>query len=107
ENAQRIGNPALLASRQANINYQGTPGERIDFDDTVPNAIPSYLQPPQMPAYVDKQQDRIEQSIQEISGQHEVSNAQVPAGVKAASAINLLLEQDDTRLGPAIYDMEE
>jgi hypothetical protein len=107
ENAQRIGNPALLASRQANINYSGTPGERIDFDDTVPNAIPSYLQPPQMPQYVLQQQDRVEAAMQDISGQHEVSNAQVPAGVTAASAINLLQEADETRLGPAIFDMEE
>jgi hypothetical protein len=107
ENAQRLGNPALLASKQANIQYQGTPGERIDFDDTTQNAIPSYLQAPQLPQYVIQQQDRAEASMQDISGQHEVSNAQVPAGVKAASAINLLQEADDTRLGPAIYDMEE
>src|SRR6266576_204708 len=45
--------------------------------------------------------------MQEISGQHEVSNAQVPPGVKAASAINLLQEADETRLGPGIYAMEE
>jgi hypothetical protein len=107
ENAQRIGNPAILCSRQANIQYQGTPGERIDFDDTVQNALPSYLQAPPMPQYVLQQQQRIESSMQEISGQHEVTNAQVPAGVKAASAINLLQEADDTRLGPRIYDMEE
>lgn len=107
ENAQRIGNPAILKSRQANTQYSGVPGEQIDFDDTTQNAVPTYLQPPQMPQYVLQQQDRIEQSLQEISGQHEVSNAQVPAGVKAASAINLLQEADDTRLGPAIYDMEE
>jgi hypothetical protein len=107
ENAQRTGNPAILCSRQANINYSGVPGERIDFDDTVQNAIPTYLQPPTMQQYVLQQQDRIESSMQDISGQHEVSNAQVPAGVKAASAINLLQEADDTRLGPAIYDMEE
>jgi hypothetical protein len=107
DNAQRTGNPALLAAKQANVEYEGVPGERIDYDDTVPNAIPSYLQPPSMPAYVLQQQDRIEQSMQDISGQHEVSSAQVPAGVTAASAINLLQEADDTRLGPAIYDMEE
>jgi hypothetical protein len=107
ENAQRTGNPALLASRQANINYSGVPGERVDFDDTVPNAIPSYLQPPPMPAYVLQQQEKIEAAMQDISGQHEVSSAQVPAGVTAASAINLLQEADDTRLGPSIYDMEE
>ena len=107
ENAQRVGNPALLASKQANVQYSGVPGERVDFDDTTPNAIPSYLQPPSMPQYVLQQQDRIEASMQDISGQHDVNSAQVPAGVTAASAINLLMEADDTRLGPAIYDMEE
>jgi hypothetical protein len=107
ENAQKVGNPALLAAKQANVQYSGRPGERVDFDDTVPNAIPSYLQPPSMPAYVLTQQDRIESSMQDISGQHEVSQAQVPTGVTAASAINLLQEADDTKLGPSIYDMEE
>lgn len=107
ENAQRIGNPAILLSAQAGTEISGVPGEKIVFNDTTQNAVPTYLQPPQMPQYVLQQQDRIEQSMQEISGQHEVSNAQVPAGVKAASAINLLQEADDTRLGPAIYDMEE
>jgi hypothetical protein len=106
ENSNRLGNPALLASRQANIQYQGVPGERIDFDDTVPNAIPTYLQAPELPGYVIQQQDRLEQSFQEISGQHEVSSGMVPAGVKAASAISLLQEADDTRLGPAVADME-
>ena len=107
ENGARIGNPALLVSRQANVNYSGVPGERIDFDDSTPNAIPTYMQAPALPEYVLAQQDRIEASIEAISGQHEVSNAQVPAGVTAASAINLLLEADDTRLGPRIYDLEE
>src|SRR6185437_11901016 len=107
DSAQRTGNPALLAAKQANVQYEGVPGERIDYDDTVPNAIPSYLEPPSMPPYVLQQQERIEQAMQDISGQHEVSSAQVPAGVTAASAINLLQEADDTRLGPAIYDMEE
>lgn len=107
ENMQRIGNPALLCSRQADINYSGTPGERIDYNDTVANAVPSYLQPPNMPQYVVQQVERFEQAMEAIAGQHEVSNAQVPAGVKAASAINLLQEADDTRLGPAIYEMEE
>lgn len=107
ENAQRIGNPAMVVSKQANTQYSGTPGEKIVFDDTTPNAKPEYLQAPMLPQYVVQQQDRAESSLQDISGQHEVSNAQVPAGVKAASAINLLQEADDTRLGPAIYDMEE
>jgi hypothetical protein len=107
ENASRVGNPAFMKSRQANVKYHGEPGETIEYDDTLQNATPSYLEPPQLPQYVTDLQQRIEQSLQDISGQHEVSSAQVPAGVTAASAINLLQEADDTRLGPRIYDMEE
>jgi hypothetical protein len=38
---------------------------------------------------------------------HEVSRATVPPGVTAASAINLLQEADETRLGPEIQQMEQ
>lgn len=106
ENAARIGNPAIMTSRQAGVEYSGQPGERIFYDSTVQDAMPRYLQPAEVPAYVREQITRVEESIREISGQHEITSGNVPAGVTAASAINLLLEQDDTRLGPAIYDME-
>jgi len=107
ENAQRIGNPAILIAATSNTKVSGVPGEEIKYDDTSMHSEPKYLQPPNMPPYVIEQISRIEQSLQEISGQHEVSQAQVPPGVKAASAINLLQEADDTRLGPGIYDMED
>lgn len=106
ENANRIGNPALMKSRQANVSYTGVPGEEILYDSTVSDAIPSYLQPPNMPQYVVDQVERIEASMVEISGLHEVSKATVPTGVTAASAINLLQEADDTRIGPEVQDME-
>ncbi len=106
ENAKRIGNPALMASREASVEYEGVPGERISFSSTVPDAVPQYLIPPPVPAYMENQIERIFQSINEISGIHEVSKAQVPTGVTAASAINLLQEQDDTRIGPQIQAME-
>lgn len=106
ENALRIGNPALMKSRQANVHYSGVPGEEIYYDSTVQDAVPQYLQPPEMPVYVQQEIERIENSITEISGIHEVSKATVPSGVTAASAINLLQEADDTRLGPEIADME-
>lgn len=106
ENATRLGNPAIAISRQAQVSYTGVPGEKIFYDSTVPDAIPSFVEAPNMPVYVMDDLNRIENSITEISGIHEVSKAQVPAGVTAASAINLLLEADDTRLGPEIYDME-
>lgn len=106
ENAIRLGNASVMISRQANVDYTGIPGEEIFFDDTLPNSMPQFLRPPDLPVYVLQEIDRIEASIQEISGLHEVSKASVPAGVTAASAINLLQEADDTRLGPEITDME-
>jgi hypothetical protein len=106
QNAERIGNPALMKSREANVHYTGIPGEEILYSSTVQDAVPQYLVPPEVPTYVREQIDRITDSIQEISGMHEVSNATVPAGVTAASAINLLQEADDTRIGPEIQDME-
>lgn len=107
ENLSKFGNPSLMVSRQAGVQYSGKPGEVIHYNSTIPDPQPQYLQAPPLPQYVLDQQKQIELSIQEISGQHEVSHAQVPAGVKAASAINLLQEADDTRLGPSIYEMEE
>jgi len=106
ENANRLGNPAILKSRQANVYYGGTPGEEILYDSTVTDAVPQYLQPPNMPNYVIERVQRIIESMNEIAGQHEVSNASVPTGVTAASAINLLQEADDTRIGPEVQDME-
>lgn len=106
ENAQRIGSPSLLKDRFSNTKYSGVPGEEISYDASNPNSIPRYLEPPNMPPYVIQEIERIETAIMEIAGQHEVTGSQVPAGVTAASAINLLLEQDDTRLGPTISEME-
>lgn len=106
ENARLLGNPAIMVSRQADVRYSGVPGERIDYNSSVQDPRPEYLQPPNLPPYVENEVERIEKSIEEISGIHEVSRATVPTGVTAASAINLLQEADDSRLGPEIQAME-
>lgn len=114
ENRNRIGNPTILASKQsvadpnAFESAMAQPGGIFYYDDNNgPNAAPAYLQSPQLPPYVLQEVDRIEQSIQEISGQHEATSGNVPSGVTSAAAINLLQEADDTRLGPAVSDMED
>lgn len=106
ENAARIGNPSLLKNRLANVNYSGVPGEVVEYDGTIADSVPAYLRPPEMPAYVQNELDRMEGSLNEVSGQHEVTRGNVPAGVTAASAINLLMEGDDTRLANDIEDVE-
>lgn len=107
ENAARIGNPPLLIPEGLDYEYEGLPGGEIRYQNTGgPSDVPSFLVPPEVPGYIREDIARIEQSLQEISGQHDVSKGNVPTGVTAASAINLLQEADDTRLGPEILDME-
>lgn len=114
ENRNRVGNPTLLASKQAVqdpekfLDATLMPGGTYFYDDLgSPNALPRYLEAPPLPEYVTDEVQRIEQAIEDISGQHEVTNANVPPGVTAASAITLLQEADDTRLGLAMQDYEE
>jgi hypothetical protein len=110
DNGARIGNPPLLrpSSLGEDVDWQGLPGEIIDYQDTgSETAVPRFMQVPEMPSYIQNNAERIESSLREIFGQHEVTGANVPAGVTAASAISLLQEQDDTRLGPDVGEMEE
>jgi hypothetical protein len=114
ENRNRVGNPTVLASKQAVQDAEKftqamtLPGGVAFFDDGgSPNAIPSFLQAPDLPAYVVQEPAMIEASLQEISGQHEVTNAQVPPGVTAAAAIELLQEADETMIAPDVAEHEE
>lgn len=107
QNASKFGNPSLLIDALADVKYYGVPGEQIMFNGTTQTAAPSFLQPPQMPSYIFQLSDMLQQALRDISGQYEVSNGTVPAGVTAASAISLLQQQDATRLGPDIEAMEE
>lgn len=107
ENASRIGNPPLMVPSSADTEIEGLPGEIVEFQDTgSPNARPEFLSVPELPGYVQSRPDRAENSLREISHQHEVTSGQVPAGVTAAAAISMLQEADDTVLGPDIEDME-
>lgn len=58
------------------------------------------LQPATLPAHITNQLDWYNKAFEDVTGQHEVSNAQVPSGVSSGTAIMQLQEQDDTRLAP-------
>jgi hypothetical protein len=110
ENSERFGNPALLESSEMGPGageWQGLPGERIIYQVSTggPADIPGFLQPPEMPIYVQNRLPQIVESLNAISGQQEVAQGTVPEGVTAASAISMLLEANDTRLGPQIAEM--
>lgn len=105
ESAARFGNPILLIPGDQQATVYGVPGEQVKIDPYAPQTM-SYLEPPSIPGYVQNEPVLLESAMREVSGQHEITHGNVPAGVTAASAINLLQEQDDTRLGPDIWDME-
>lgn len=101
DNATRIGNPALVKSRDdQNAEYTGAPGEIILVDPMTGQQggpiTPQYLQPPSLPGYVQQEPALISDAIDRGAHQSEVSRGMVPSGVTAASAIQLLQEADQT-----------
>lgn len=106
ENISRFGNPALLLDQLQNIKVFGVPGEQIKHSASTPAQLPQYLTPPNMPPQTFNLLEQVQASMQEISGQFDVSQGTVPSGVTSASAISLLTEQADTMLGPDVEDIE-
>ncbi|WP_196302179.1 hypothetical protein, partial [Streptococcus pneumoniae] len=56
DNADRIANPPLLVPSTLGDDFvwSGLPGERVDYQDTgSPNAMPSFMDVPNLPAYVE------------------------------------------------------
>jgi hypothetical protein len=80
ENAERIGNPPLLrSSLNEDFEWHALPGEEIVFRTSAPPAPSrSSCTSPSCPATSSSDVDRIEQSIREISGQHEVTSGAGP-----------------------------
>lgn len=68
---------------------------------------PEHIVPPPLPAYVENEVNRIYTDIADLSGQHEVSEGKVPAGVTAATAISFLEEQDESLIAPHYDSLEE
>jgi len=64
-----------------------------NFNGSVPHPIP----PPGMPGWLAALPESEREEMRHLAGQHEVSNGQVPAGVSAASAIQLLQQSENTR----------
>ncbi len=108
ENAARIGNPGLIVPQDTDVKIKGIPGEVIEFDFASANgALPQFLEMPSLPAYIREEPALIQDAIDKVSRQTEVSRGVVPAGVTAASAIQLLQEADQTVIGLAAQDFEQ
>lgn len=81
-------------------------GEIVEYD-VVPGAQePHAIQLPVMPSYVYKSTDELKKSMYEIFGLGEISRGQLPYAGIPAEGIQLILEQDETRLGIEVEQHE-
>lgn len=107
EIANKTARPALLIPHGSGIvesQITSIPGQIIKYNP-VNGLRPEWQQAPQVPAYMMNMLDRAMQSLFNIFGQHEVSQGQVPAGVRSGVGIRYLQEQDDTLLGPTAHSI--
>lgn len=105
--AKRMGNPQLLAQEGSIVPGRMTnePGQIIKYRPGTPPPQPIPLQP--LPDYVVRGMDTILMDMEDISGQHEVSKGQTPAGVSAGTALAFLKETDDNYLTPQYQNVED
>lgn len=81
-------------------------GEVIEYD-YVPGATePHAVAAPNMPEYAYKETESLKKSLFEIFGLSEVSRGQLPSAGIPAVGMQLLLEQDETRIGIEVEQHE-
>lgn len=107
EAKNKMGHPQLMAPKGSITASKITtePGQVIEYELGFPPPEPLPLQG--LPAYVLQEIDRSLVDFEDISGQHQVSKGQVPAGVTAATAINFLQEQDESMLSTTYAAIED
>jgi hypothetical protein len=107
ENKNRMGHAQYMAAKGSVTASKITtePGQVIEYNLGFPKPEPVPMQG--LPNYVLQELDRLLMDFEDISGQHQVSKGQVPAGVTAATAINYLQEQDETMLATTYAGIED
>jgi hypothetical protein len=107
EAKNRMAKPQLMAQRGAIEPSMITtePGQVILYTPGFNPPQPIALTP--LPSYVINELTVIRNDIQDLSGQHDISQGKVPPGVTAATAISYLQEQDDSMRATAFDNLEE
>jgi hypothetical protein len=109
ENRNLMANPAWIEFRQNRIEGEiiNKPGARlkVDYLPNVPEPHP--VEMPDLPGYVQALPEMMRDILLEITGQNETSQGQVPPGARSGVAIAYLTEENDTKLGPTVQELEE
>lgn len=74
-------------------------GEVLEYDPIPNGDKPEALQPPTMPEYVFQEDESLTNDINDVSGINQASRGQLPSSSIPAIGMQMLVEQDDTRIG--------
>lgn len=104
-NQTRAGSPRLLVEANSLLDEPtNEPAEIIEYKKG--HQPPIWETPPSEPGHIQAELELQLLDFQDISGIHEVSSGTAPTGVKSGTAIAFLQEQDETKLGPIIHNIE-
>ena len=74
------------------------PGEVVEWDYNICHGIPPHqVIPSSLPQYISELDRQLNADLADVGAMHEVSQAQVPSGVKSGRAIRELKESDETQ----------
>ncbi len=92
----------LIAARGHNIAaeaFNDQSGELIKYDPLPNTAEPHALQMPVIPQYAYEEEKTLKDDMNDTAGINEASRGQLPSSSIPAIGMQLLVEQDDTRIG--------
>ena len=81
-------------------------GEVVEYNPVPGASEPHAMQIPMLPAYVFQDRDALKRDMFEIFGLSEVSRGSLPSASIPAAGMQLLLDQDETRIGIEIEQQE-
>lgn len=76
------------------------PGEFLPYTDGT--AVPSWISPPQMPAWWVEEPKRLKDELDDIMGVHDISRGEAPQNVNSGYGLSILAEQDTTPVGKMV-----
>lgn len=84
--------------------WRNEPGQVVEYNigTTKPEPIP--INP--LPNYVVQEEENLLRDMEDVSGQHQVSKGNAPAGVTAGTAISFLQEADNSFMATAFFSIE-
>lgn len=103
---KKMGRPQLLATIGSIVPGKVTNEAGLIIGVKAGYPMPQPLTPAPLPQYYVDQQQVVLQDMEDLSGQHEVSRGEAPAGITAGTAINYLQEKDNQFFAPQYQSIE-